>query len=189
MVDSLPPSGIDPDSETIITKSNGKLSVPLDDATLAVGSSGKVQVFETTQYLGSFEDQDFGDWTGFDRFMDENGQTSAYVEVYDESELPVSVSVTADLTYIDVLELRINVYVPQVRIKVDGIELAIINDTSGFETVEISGLDDYDFGTNSTLTIEAYGSTYNLGDFRIDYVRSLIQPKSRKIELVDTGGL
>ena len=50
MVDSLPPSGTDPDNQTISTNSNGKLSVPLDGQTLDVGSSGKVEVFESTQY-------------------------------------------------------------------------------------------------------------------------------------------
>jgi hypothetical protein len=188
MVDSLPPSGTDPDSETIITNSNGKLRVPLDGETLGVGSSGKVKAFELTQYyLGSFEDNDSGDWTGFSKVEDGIGT----VYVYDKWDLPMSASVTADLTGIDVLNLRMEVYDLKVRIKVDGVELASITDSDGYQTLEISGLDDYDFGTNSTVEIEAYDEyNNNTGNFRIDYIRSnLIQPKSRIIELVDTGGL
>ena len=55
MVDSLPPSGTsgtDPDNETIITNSNGKLSVPLADASLAVRSSG-TSLFGSTWVSGS----------------------------------------------------------------------------------------------------------------------------------------
>ena len=188
MVDSLPPSGTDPDNETIITNSNGKLSVPLDGPTLNVGSSGKVQVFASRPYLANF-DQDSGDWTGIDRIGDSrNGFGYAYVDVSDESELPRSASVTADLTGIDVLNFRIEVSDLQVKIKVDGVELFSTVDTDEYQTIEIRGLDDY--GANSTVEIEAYDG-YN-GDpaaFAIDYVRGLIQPGSRIIELVDTGGL
>ena len=191
MVDSLPPSGTDPDNETIITNSNGKLSVPLDDEFLDVGSSGEVKLFESTVYLANFG-QDSGDWTGIDRIGDSSdGFGYANVDVSDESELPRSASVTADLTGIDVLNFRILVHELYVKIKVDGIELVSIDDTDGFKTIEIRGLDDYDFGTNSTVTIEAYDDwNGQAGLFLIDYVRSEpIQPESRIIELVDTGGL
>ena len=184
MVDSLPPSGTDLDNETIITNSNDELSVPLDGATLDVGSSGKVKVIGSTQYyLGNFN-QDFGDWTGFDRF--EYGRASIHVPSL--SDLPDSASVTADLTDIDVLTFRIDVTELRVKIKFDGIKEATINDTYGWQTLEISGLDDY--GTNTTVTIEAYDE-YNGGPgwLQIDYVRSVIESESRKIELVDTGGL
>ena len=186
MVDSLPPSGTDPDNKTIISNSNGKLSVPLDDEFLAVGSSGKVEVVGPTQYyLANFE-QDSGDWTGIDSVSD---LTRAIVLVDDESELPKSASVTADLTGIDVLTFKIDVDYLQVKIKFDGIKEATINDTVGFQTLEISGLDHY--GTNTTVEIEAY-DIYDYGDaeFKIAWVRgSVSQPESRKIELVDTGGL
>jgi len=185
MVDSLPPSGTsgtDPDNETIITNSNGKLSVPLDGLTLDVGSSGKVKVFETTHYLGNFA-QDFGDWTGFDSVSD----GIAKVLVYDNDPLPRSASVTANLTGIDVLNFRIEVSDLKVKIKVDGIELVTLDSGDDFQTVEISGLDHY--GANSTLTLEAYYIYDDVGAVYIDYVRSVSQPESRKIELVDTGGL
>jgi hypothetical protein len=181
MVDSLPPSGIDPDNETIIINSNDKLSVPLDGATLDVGSSGKIEVFETTQYyLASFEDNYSGDWTGIDSVSDGIAKVSV-----DESELPVSASVTADLTGIDVLTFRIDCNDVNVKIKVDGIELVTV-EADGWKTIQVSGLDD--FRTNSTVEIEAYAAI-NIGAFRIDYVYGLIQPESRIIELVDTGGL
>ena len=191
MVDSLPPSGTsgtDPDNETIITNSNGKLSVPLADVSLAVRSSGKIEVIETTETtettvsLGKF-DQDFGDWTGFDRF--EEGIASIHVPSL--SDLPDSASVTADLTDIDVLTFRIDVTELRVKIKFDGIKEATINDTYGWQTIEISGLDNY--GTNTTVTIEAYDE-YEGGPgwLQIDYVRGLIQPESGIFELVDTGG-
>jgi hypothetical protein len=187
MVDSLPPSGTDPDNETISTNSNDELSVALDDATLDVGSSGKVEVFQLpTVYLANFDedDQDTGDWTGIDSVSD--GIAKVWV---DKSELPRSASVTADLTGIDVLNVRIYSNDVNVKIKVDGIELVTVEE-DGWKTLEISGLDEYDFGTNSTLTIEAYEAIDNaVAAFRIDYVRGLIQPKSKKIELVDTGGL
>jgi hypothetical protein len=185
MVDSLPPSGTDPDNKTIMTNSNGKLSVPLDGETLDVGSSGKVEVFDSTQYyLADFE-QDSGDWTGFDEV--EDGIATVLVDM--EYKLPKSASVTADLTGIDVLTFRIDVNDLALEIKFDGIKEATIGHTSGdFETLQISGLDHY--GPNTTVTIEATDNYYeNPGDYRIDYVRSVIQPASRKIELVDTGGL
>ena len=186
MVDSLPPSGTDPDNQTIITNSNDKLSVPLEGTFLDVGSSGKVKFFETTQYyLADFE-QDSGDWTG----IDEVEYGSAIVDCRGENPLPQSASVTADLTDIDVLNIRLKVNDLKVKIKVDGIELASLYDMNNFQTLEISGLDDYDFGTNSTLTLEVYYSYDSYGAIYIDYVRSEpIQPESRKIELVDTGGL
>ena len=168
MVDSLPPSGTDPDDETISTNSNDKL-----------------EVIESTAYLADFdqEDQDTGDWTG----IDDIGNSGGRVWV-DKSELPVSASVTADLTGIDVLNVRINSNDVNVKIKVDGIDLVTV-EADGWKTLEISGLDEYDFGTNSTLTIEAYEAIDNpVSSFYIDYVYGLIQPESRKIELVDTGG-
>jgi hypothetical protein len=185
MVDSLPPSGTDPDNQTIISNSNGKLSVPLNGVNLDVGSSGKVQVFETTYYLGDFA-QDSGDWTGIDNVAGGDAE----VHVPSESELPKSVSVTADLTDIDVLKFRIEVTELNVKFKFDGVELASINQGfGGWKTLEIRGLDD--FGANTTVTIEAVDG-YNgvTGWFQIDYVRgNIIQPESRKMELVDTGGL
>ena len=193
MVDSLPPSGTDLDNETIISNSNGKLSVPLDGGTLDVGSSGKIEVFETTQYLGNFA-QDTGDWTGISISNVEDGVATVWV---DESELPKSASVTADLTGIDVLNFRIKAHMLKVRIKVDGVELVTLDHDRDYQTIEISGLDDY--GANSTVEIEAYGAveieaydgdTYTDGAFAIDYVRGkTIQPESRKIELVDIGGV
>jgi len=169
MVDSLPPSGTDPDNETISTNSNDKL-----------------EVIESTAYLADFdqEDQDTGDWTGIDDIRNSGG--SVWV---DKSELPRSASVTADLTGIDVLNFRLEINDVNIKIKVDGIELVSV-EADGWQTIEISGLDEYDFGTNSTLTIEAYEAmdTY-VSAFYIDYVYGPIQPESRKIELVDTGGL
>ena len=171
MVDSLPPSGTDPDNKTIMTNSNGKL-----------------EVIESTAYLANF-DEDSGDWTGFDSVYSSGDNSYAEVFVRDEKPLPSSVSVTADLTGIDVLNFRIELTDVNVKIKVDGIELVTV-DGDGFQTLEISGLDEYDFGTNSTLTIEAYEAMDNyVSDFKIDYIYGLIQPESRKIELVDTGGL
>jgi len=186
MVDSLPPSGTDPDNKTIMTNSNGKLSVPLEGTFLDVGSSGKVKFFETTQYYLADFYQDSGDWTG----IDEVEYGSAIVDCRGENPLPQSASVTADLTGIDVLNIRIEVNDLKVKIKVDGIELGTLEDAYDYQTLEISGLDNYDFGTNSTLTIEAYEAMDNyVSDFKIDYIYGLIQPESRKIELVDTGGL
>ena len=169
MVDSLPPSGTDPDDETISTNSNDKL-----------------EVIESTAYLADFdqEDQDTGDWTGIDDISNSGGRVWV-----DKSELPRSASVTADLTGIDVLNVRLEINDVNIKIKVDGIELVSV-ESDGWQTLEISGLDEYDFGTNSTLTIEAYEAMDNyVSSFHIDYVYGLIQPESRKIELVDTGGL
>jgi len=183
MVDSLPPSGTsgtDPDNETIMTNSNGKLSVPLDGTTLDVGSSGKVEVIEPTKYLGNFA-QDSGDWTGIDSVSD----GIATVNVGFEST--ASASVTADLTDIDVLNFRVRAGACSLAIEFDGIEEGSRDATHDFVTVEISGLDNY--GANTTVTIKGISPT-NMGTFWIDYVRSNpIQPESRKIELVDTGGL
>ena len=167
MVDSLPPSGTDPDSKTIITNSNDKL-----------------EVIESTAYLAYFDrdNQDSGDWTGIGNISNSGGRVWV-----DKSELPVSASVTADLTGIDVLNVRINSNDVNVKIKVDGIDLVTV-EADGWKTLEISGLDEYDFGTNSTLTIEAYEAMDNaVSHFDIRYVYGPIQPKSRKIELVDTG--
>ena len=167
MVDSLPPSGTDPDSKTIITNSNDKL-----------------EVIESTAYLAYFDrdNQDSGDWTGIDHVSNSGG--TVWV---DKSELPVSASVTADLTGIDVLNFRIELTDVNVKIKVDGVELVSV-EADGFQTLEISGLDEYDFGTNSTLTIEAFEAMDTaVAAFYIHYIRGPIQPKSRKIELVDTG--
>jgi hypothetical protein len=167
MVDSLAPSGTDPDNKTIITNSNDEL-----------------EVFESTVYLGDF-DQDSGDWTGISSVSD----GIAKVNVESQSDLPKSASVTADLTDVDVLNFRIKVYELNVNIKVDGIELATIGHGDNFKTLEISGLDNY--GTNSTVKIEAFLDHFGAtGAFTIDYIRSEpIQPESRKFELVDTGGL
>jgi hypothetical protein len=186
MVDSLPPSGTDPDNQTIITNSNGKLSVALDGLTLDVGSSGKIQVFETTQYLASFEDNDSGDWTGITEVEDGIATT---VIGYDRTR---SASVTADLTDVDALNFRINLIYGKIKIKFDEVQEGQMDPTDGYETIEISGLDNY--GPNTTVTIEAdhyrEEMTPNPGEFRIDYVRgNPIQPESRKFELVDTGGL
>ena len=182
MVDSLPPSGTDPDNKTIMTNSNGKLSVPLDGTTLDVGSSGKVEVIEPTKYLGNFA-QDSGDWTGIDSVSD----GIATVNIPEEETQYASV--TADLTDIDVLTFRIKEDGLFVTIKVDGIEQFSTNNTDGFKTVEISGLDNY--GPNTTVTIEGDDNwDGDGGTCRIDYVYgNVIQPESRKVELVDTGGL
>jgi hypothetical protein len=174
MVDSLPPSGTAPDNKTISTNSNDKL-----------------QVIESTAYLAYFnrDNQDYpasqntGDWTG----IDDIGNSGGRVWV-DKSELPRSASVTGDLTGIDVLNFRIHCNDVNVKIKVDEVELVTV-EADGYQTLEISGLDEYDFGTNSTLTIEAYEAMdTQVSSFHIDYVYGLIQPESRKIELVDTGG-
>jgi hypothetical protein len=162
MVDSLPPSGTDPDNKTISTNSNDKL-----------------QVIETRKYLANF-DQDSGDWTGIDSVSD----GIATVNVPTEST--ASASVTADLTDIDVLNFRIRAGACSLDIEFDGIREGSTGATSSFRTLEISGLDNY--GANTTVTIEGNSPT-NSGTFWIDYVRSLIQPESRKVELVDTGGL
>ena len=189
MVDSLPPSGTDPDNKTIISNSNGKLSVPLDDEFLAVGSSGKVEVVRPTQYyLANFE-QDYGDWTGIDSVSD------GIAKVNVPSKSSASASVTADLTDVDVLNFRVRASSCQLSIYFDGLPNleGSTNNTGGFVTVEISGLDDY--GANTTVTLGgADGWDDDAGTFWIDYVRSTsqpepIQPESRKIELVDTGGL
>ena len=167
MVDSLPPSGTDPDNKTIMTNSNDKL-----------------EVIESTAYLAYFDrdNQDTGDWTGIDHIGNSGGRVWV-----DKSELPRSASVTADLTGINVLNFRIHCNDVNVKIKVDEVELVTV-EADGYQTLEISGLDEYDFGTNSTLTIEAYEAMDNdISSFHIDYVYGLIQPKSRKIELVDTG--
>ena len=184
MVDSLPPSGTDLDNETIITNSNDELSVPLDDDFLAVGSSGKVEVIGSTQYyLGNFA-QDSGDWTRIDSVSD----GIATVKQADFPEEPQqSTSVTADLTNVDKLTFRIDpTDANSVAIRFDGIKEGQIDAADGFQTLEISGLD---YGANTTVKIhDTFG---NLDEtFRIDYVRgNPIQPESRKIELVDTGGL
>jgi len=183
MVDSLPPSGTsgtDPDNETIITNSNGNLSVPLDDEFLDVGSSGKVELIETTYYLANFG-QDSGDWTGIDSVSD------GIAKVNVPSESSASASVTADLTDIDKLNFRIELKaLLSLEIEFDGIREGEIGSTDGFYTLEISGLDDY--GPNTTVTMNGIDGE-GAGAFRIDYVRGLIQPGSRIIELVDSGGL
>ena len=185
MVDSLPPSGTDPDNQTIISNSNGKLSVPLEGTFLDVGSSGKVKFFETTQYyLADFE-QDSGDWTGIDRIYPDLENGVAKVNVPTEST--ASASVTADLTDIDELTFRVSAGACLLAIEFDGVELVSIDATSDFVTVEISGLDNYDFGTNTTVTIIG-DSPNNMGTFWIDYVRSNPIPESKIIELVDTAG-
>ena len=183
MVDSLPPSGTsgtDPDNETIITNSNGNLSVPLDDEFLDVGSSGKVELIETTYYLANFG-QDSGDWTGIDSVSD------GIAKVNVPSESSASASVTADLTDIDKLNFRIELKaLLSLEIEFDGIREGEIGSTDGFYTLEISGLDDY--GANTTVTMNGIDGE-GAGAFRIDYIRSVIQPESRIIELVDSGGL
>jgi hypothetical protein len=165
MVDSLAPSGTDPDNKTIITNSNEKL-----------------EVIESTVYLADF-DQDSGDWTGISSVSD----GIATVNVQSQSDLPKSASVTADLTDIDVLNFRIKVIELNVKIKVDGIELATIGHGDGFQTLEIDGLD---YGADTEVRIQAFQDHFGAtGTFNIDYIRgNPIQPESRKIELVDTGG-
>jgi len=162
MVDSLPPSGTDPDNQTIITNSNSKL-----------------QVIQPIGYLADF-DQDSGDWTGIDSV--EDGIAKVNVP---EAQLEYA-SVTADLTNIDALTFRID---PGrgIAIFFDGVKEGGIDGSEGsFQTLEIRGLN---YGTNTTVKIEG-GGYYPAETFRIDYVRSnIIQPESRKIELVDTGGL
>jgi hypothetical protein len=169
MVDSLPPSGTDPDDETISTNSNDKL-----------------EVIESTAYLADFRQEDVedtGDWTGIDDIGNDGGRVWV-----DKNQLPRSASVTADLTGIDVLNFRLDMNDVNVKIKVDGIELVSVED-DGWKTLEISGLDEYDFGTNTTVTIEAYEAMDTaIAHFDIRYVYGPIQPKSKKIELVDTGG-
>jgi len=180
MVDSLPPSGIDPDNETIITNSNGKLSVPLDGLTLAVGSSGKVQVIETRANLGDFN-QDSGDWTGIDSVS--NG--IAKVDVADGEWR--SASVTADLTGINKLNFRFSSSV-ELDIYFDQIEEYSTGATDGYRRVEISGLDSYGADTEVMIQVNAAYHGDDPGALWIDYVRSdPIQPQSRKIELVDIG--
>jgi hypothetical protein len=179
MVDSLPPSGTDLDNQTIISNSNDELSVALDDEFLDVGSSGKVKVFEPTYYLSNF-DQDSGDWTGIDSVSD----GIATVNVPDQTIH--SASVTADLTGIDALKFRVRAGACSLEFEFDGNLEGSTYATSDFVTLEISGLDHY--GANTTVKIEADPGP-NSGTFWIDYVRGLSQPKSRKIELVDTGGL
>ena len=98
----------------------------------------------------------------------------------------MSASVTADLTGINVLNFRMN---PtgwlDITIYFDGVKEGQIDEPDGFQTLEISGLD---YGTNTTVKIEGLNSDPET-TFRIDYVRGLIQTESRKVELVDIGGL
>ena len=183
MVDSLPPSGIDPDNKTIMTNSNGKLSVPLADASLAVRSSGEIEAIQTTKTTVSLAnfDQDSGDWTGIDSVSD------GVAKVNVPSKSSASASVTADLTDIDKLNFRIELKaLYSLEIEFDGIREGEIGSTDGFYTLEISGLDDY--GANTTVTMNGIDGE-GAGAFRIDYIRSVIQPESRIIELVDSGGL
>ena len=181
MVDSLPPSGTDPDNQTIITNSNGKLSVPLDGLTLDVGSSGKVELIETRPYLGNFG-QDSGDWTGIDSVSD----GIAKVDVADGEWR--SASVTADLTGINKLNFRFSSSV-ELDIYFDQIEEYSTGATDGYRRVEISGLDSYGADTEVMIQVNAAYHGDDPGALWIDYVRSdPIQPQSRKIELVDTGG-
>jgi len=181
MVDSLPPSGTDPDNKTIITNSNGKLSVPLDGATLDVGSSGKVEVIGSTQYYLANFAQDSGDWTGIDSVS--NG--IAKVDVADGEWR--SASVTADLTGINKLNFRFSSSV-ELDIYFDQIEEYSTGATDGYRRVEISGLDSYGADTEVMIQVNAAYHGDDPGALWIDYVRSdPIQPQSRKIELVDIG--
>jgi hypothetical protein len=149
-----------------MTNSNGKLSVPLADASLSVPSSGKVEVFHPTVY----DEDDFGE-----------------VVVKDESNLPKSVSVSADLTDVDLLKFRIEAEDLKVSIKFDGDELATMDDAYGYNTVEISGLEDY--GTNTTVTIEVVQWLDEYWAYlRVAYVRGINKPESGIFKLVDTGG-
>jgi hypothetical protein len=187
MVDSLPPSGTDPDNQTIITNSKGKLSVPLDRGTLDVGPSGEVKVFDSTQYYLASFNQDSGDWTGIDRFQD-----GGFAKVVVPEGETKSASVTADLTDIDKLDFRIDVWNLGLKIEFDGIEQFSTGDTNVPVTVEISDIDDY--GANTTVTFIGHlpydSSDYDKGKFYIDYIRSKItQSEPRIVELVDTGGL
>jgi len=164
MVDSLPPSAIDPDNITIMNNSNGEL-----------------EVIESTQYYLANFGQDSGDWTGIDSVSD----GIATVNVPTESK--ASASVTADLTDTDALTFRIKGGgLTSIVFEFDGIEEDWIDPTGDFVTAEIDGLDDY--GSNTTVKIVGYSPQLS-GTFWIDYVRYVIQPESRKFELVDTGGL
>ena len=98
-------------------------------------------------------------------------------------------TVTADLTGIDIFKLRIDPEDFAIAIYLDGNYQGRITETEGFVTLESSGLDNY--GPNTTVTIEG-ADDYDSGTFWIDYVYgNIIQPEpaSKKIELVDTGGL
>jgi hypothetical protein len=174
MVDSLPPSGIDPDNQTIITNSKGKLSVPLADTSLAVKSSGKVEAFEPTVYLDNF-DQGSGNWTGID-------SVSGGIATVNAEEFK-SASVTADLTDVDVLKLRIDPEDLYIAIYLDGNYQGKIHETGGFATLETSGLD---YGADTTISIEARDD-YVTGTFKIDYVHGINKPESGIFKLVDTG--
>ena len=180
MVDSLPPSGTDPDDETIITNSNGKLSVPLDGLTLDVGSSGRVQVFESTPYLANFE-QDSGDWTGIESVSGGLATVNAENEF---DGFPMA-TVTADLTDVDILKLRIDPEDLAIAIYLDGNFQGTITETGGFVTFESSGLD---YGADTTISIEARDDNPD-GTFKIDYVQGINKPESGIFKLVDTGGL
>ena len=181
MVDSLPPSGTDPDNQTIITNSNGKLSVPLEGTFLDVGSSGKVKFFETTYYLANF-DQDFGDWTGIDRF-DVDGIATVNVDAYYEEP---KASFTADLTDIDELNFRIDPGPLYLEIYVDGNYEGFIEDNE--DRFVKYGIRGFDYGANTTVRIEAIEG-FGPGTFKIDYVQGINKPESGIFELVDTGGL
>ena len=178
MVDSLPPSGTDPDNETIMTNSNGKLSVPLDDASLAVGSSGAVEVFQPTVYLDNF-DQGSGDWTGIESVSG----GLATVNVENEFDGYPMATVTADLTDVDILKLRIDPEDNYIVIYLDGNYQGQIHETEGFATLESSGLD---YGADTTISLEARDDSPS-GTFKIDYVQGINKPESGIFKLVDTG--
>jgi len=180
MVDSLPPSGTDPDNKTIITNSKGKLSVPLADASLAVKSSGEVKVFEPTVYLDNF-DQGSGDWTGIESVSGGLATVNAENEF---DGFPMA-TVTADLTDVDILKLRIDPEDLYIAIYLDGNFQGTITETEGFVTFEISGLD---YGADTTISIEARDDSPD-GTFKIDYVQGINKPESGIFKLVDTGGL
>jgi len=163
MVDSLPPSGTDPDNKTIITNSNGKLSVPFDGVTLAVGSSGKVEFFEPTEYLTNF-DYNPGDWTGIDSVSD------GFAKVNVGPNSTHSASVTADLTDIDALKFKVEADFMPLKIKFDGNLKGTFSQVGGYQTLEISGLD---YGTNTTITIEGSNDGSSTKTFLIDYVRDI----------------
>jgi hypothetical protein len=76
----------------------------------------------------------------------------------------------------------------EIRIYFDGVkEGEILDESYNYRKLEISGLD---YGTNTTVTIEAHNGWNDLGTLKIDYVRTNItQPVPGTFQLVDKGGV